>query len=358
MKSSRRLHLIVSGAVLLSLALGGCSFVDDAGTVWGVVGSDIEKQRKLASVASALERIEGVESASSDFTSDGPSGDEAQLQVTVNAATTKDQAWEIATVTHEAFTSVELVNTVPLLTLRIAGDTNSALTRSYFGYSDEQFAEDFAYWRAAETATGTQLSMALTPGAITGTYDRTFSAPEQVDAVRTAELIIENVEALNAVHDETQNPTIWEFAGMRSYPHLPPADLVELLDGIRGTIPLIDFSAVPKDPAPDFEYPEGVLLMWNKPNLEQPALAEIMISRREYRDSDEQKAIAAAALAASVPDLIFRYVAGEQQFQLHTSTCEGTVNQSSDDQKFFDAMLATGAEFLDGAGPGACIPER
>ncbi|WP_341953004.1 hypothetical protein [Salinibacterium sp. TMP30] len=358
MKSSRRPAAIVAAAVLLSLTLGGCSLVNDAGQVFGVVAADAEKQRKLADVVSALERIEGVESASSDFTSDGPSGDEAQLQVTVNAASTKDQAWEIATVTHEAFTSVELANAVPLLTLRIAGDTNSMLTRSYFGYSDEQFAEDFAYWRAAETATGTQLSMALTPAAITGTYDRTFSAPEQADAGRTAELIIENVEALNAVHDETQNPTIWEFAGMRSYPHLPPADLVQLLDGIRGTIPLIDFSAVPENPAPDFEYPEGVLLMWNKPQLDKPALAEILISHREYREADWENALLAAAQATPVSNLNVRYAAGEQQFQLHTSTCKGTVNESSDDQKFFEAVLATGAEFLDGAGPGACVPER
>ncbi|EPR75196.1 hypothetical protein ADILRU_2546 [Leifsonia rubra CMS 76R] len=359
MKRSRRPAAIVAAAVLLSLTLGGCSFVGDAGQVFGILAADAEKQRKLADVVSELERIDGVESASSTFAADGPSGDEAQLQVTVSAAATKEQAREIATVTDDAFfSSVELAETVPLLTIRIAGNKNSVLTRSFFNHSDEEFANDFEYWRTIQEVIGTELSMSLTPGFVTSTYERTFSAPEGVDAVRTAVKVIDNIEKLEAVDDETNNSTIWAFAGMRSYPHLPSADVVGLLDDIRGTFPLLDHSGIPENPGPEFEYPEGVVLMWNKPSHEQSAMAELLITQREYRDDDWRDVIEAGVRSAQVPGLNFRYASGEQQFQLHTSTCDGTIYESSDDQKLFESVLASGTEFLDGAGPGACIPER
>ncbi|QYH35244.1 hypothetical protein [Salinibacterium sp. M195] len=358
MKLPRRLSSVVVTSALLAVALGGCSFVGDAGQVWGIVASDAEKQRKVASVVSALEGIEGVESASSDFSADGPAGDEVHLQVTVGAASTKEQAWKIATITYEAFSSVELAETVPLLTLRIAGNAHSVLTRSFFAYSDEQFAEDFDYWRAIEKTVGTALSMSLTEGYVTGTYLRTFMAPDGVDGVSTAEGVIDNFDALAAVHDETKNPTMWELSGMRSYPTLPSAQAVELLDEIRATIPLVDYSQLPENPEPEFEYPEGVQLMWSTPFFEAPTTVEIVITHSEYRESDWDAALGAAVRAAELANLNFRYAAGDQQFQLHTSTCEGTVAVSGDDRKLFDTVLASGAQFLTGAAPGVCIPEQ
>ncbi|WP_010203999.1 hypothetical protein [Salinibacterium sp. PAMC 21357] len=358
MKLSQRLASVVASVSLLTVALGGCSFVGDAGQAWGIVASDAEKTRKLASVVSALEGVDGVESASSDFSADGPAGDEVQLQVTVSESFDKEHAWSIATITSEALDSVELVEAVPLLTLRIEGNAHSVLTRSFFRYSDEQFAEDFAYWRASEKAVGTELAMSLTEGSITGSYTRTFTAPDDVDAVAAAEHIIENFAALAAVPDETNNPTIWQFAGMRSYPSLPSAETIDLLDDIRDTIALVDYSQLPENPGPDYEYPEGVLLSWNTPFYDAPTSVEVAILQREYRTADWDAALVVAALAAGVPNLTVRYVAGEQQFQVHTSVCAGEIHESSDDQAFYDAALSGGAEFLPGAGPGACIPEQ
>ncbi|MGV8851736.1 MAG: hypothetical protein ACOH1M_04105 [Rhodoglobus sp.] len=358
MKLPRRFSTAAATAVLLAVTLGGCSLVGDAGQVWGIVASEAEKTRKLASVVSALEGIDGVESVSSSFVADGPQGDEVQLQVTVSESFAKDQAWKIATVTYEAFSSGELAEAVPLLTLRIAGNAHSVLTRSFFGYSDEQFAEDFDYWRAIERTVGTELSMSLTEGFVTGTYVRTFRAPDGVDAVATAERVIDNFDALAALHDETMNPTMWEFSGMRSYPDLPSAEAVELLDEIRATIALVDYSQLPEDPEPELEYPEGVLLMWSTLFFEGPTTVEISITHSEYRESDWDAALSAAVRAAELPNLNFRYTAGEQQFQLHTSTCEGTVAVSGDDRKLFDTVLASGAQFLTGAAAGACMPEQ
>jgi hypothetical protein len=358
MKFPGRLPSVVAAVALLAVALGGCSFVDDAGQVWGIVASDSEKQRKLASVVSALEGIDGVESASADFSADGPAGDEVHLQVTVSAESTKEHAWKIATVTYEAFSSVELAETAPLLTLRIAGNVHSVLTRSFFGYSDEQFAEDFDYWRAIEKTVGTELSMSLTEGFVTGTYVRTFRAPDGVDAVAAAEHVLDNFDALAALHDETKNPTMWELSGMRSYPNLPSAESVELLDEIRDTIPLVDYSQLPEDAEPEFEYPGGVLLMWSRPFFEGPTTVEISITHGEYRESDWDAALGAAVRAAELSNLNFRYTAGDQQFQLHTSTCEGTVAVSGDDRKLFDTVLASGAQFLTGAAAGVCVPEQ
>jgi hypothetical protein len=367
------LPAVVAGAVLLALDLAGCSFVDDAGQVWGIVNSDFEKQRSLARAVSALELLEGVESASSNFTAAGLSGAEAELHVIVRPGTTPEQARSISSTTREAFGAPELEGVNPLFTLRGNGAADGVLTRNCFDLSDGAladvaFAADFAYWRAGEIAVGAPLSMSLTPSATGEACDRGFTAPDQGDAgqgdagqgdaVRTAELLLDNFEALAAVPDETQNATMWEFAGMLASPHLPSAELVGLLDDIHYTIPLIDYSQLPENPAPDIEYPEGVLLAVNKFAPEQPVVAEIMISQQEYRNADWQNAIAAGALATRVPDLSFRYVMPERQFQLHTSTCEGTVNESSDDQKFFDAIVAYGAKLLPGAGPGTCVPER
>lgn len=358
MTRTRRLSAVFVGAVIVSLGLGGCSFLDDAGQVWGIVNSDFEKQRSLTGAASALERLDGVKSAASAFTAAGLSGPEAELHVTVGSETTPEQARVIYAATRQALEAPELDGALSLFTLRSNGTTDGLLTQNCFRSSDDEFEADFTFWRGAEAAIGAPLSMTLTPSATLASCDRSFTATEQSDAVNTAEMLLQNFEALAAVPDETQNFTVWNFAGMLASPRLPSAPLMELLDNIRNRIPLIDYSQLPENPGPDFDYPEGVLLSIIELNPAQPLRAEIVITQREYRNADWKNAIAAGARATKVPDLIFRYVTPLRQFQFHTSRCEGALNLTNDDQKFFDAVLAGGGELLPGAGPGACIPER
>lgn len=358
-RNAPRTVALAASLAVVTLTLGGCSFVDDAGQAWGILQSDAAPKQALSDAVSTLKGIDGVESASSTFVAAGASGVEAALHVIASASIAEESLSEIATITRESFGGSELENTVPTLTLRFGdGADDGVLTQRYPELSDEQFIAEIAYWRSAEVAIEAELSLTLTPSPEGGAYVRTINAPEDADAVGTAEHVIENFEALAAVHDETKIPTSWDFSGIRSFPILPPADLVGALNDIRTIIPLIDYSTVPETPTADFEYPEGVLMMWNLPALEGPVVAEIWMSQREFREADWKNALGAAITAGQIADLNIRYGAGEQQFQLHTSPCVGTINESSDDQKFFDAALAGGAQFLAGAGPGACIPEQ
>ncbi|QAV70339.1 hypothetical protein ESZ53_07715 [Salinibacterium sp. UTAS2018] len=358
MTSSRQNAASIAVIFALSVSLSGCALVGGAGQLWDAAASDLSHQRALDAAAVELESIAGVRSASARFASDTPESAAAELHVVVADNLSRDQVRRIAAVARETFTSVDFETAAPLLTLSAAHDGAGVLSRSSFEFSDENFADDVAYWRAAESAVEADLSMALTASMSGALYDRTITWPDGEDALATADSVIANFTALAAVPDDTSSPTMWNFSGMWAYPSLPAADTVALLDEIRGTIPLADFSA--DSSGMGEEYPEGVQLQLQATMREGTVLtqASIAVNHNEYREADWQNVVAAGVLASRVPDLNFSYTEKGRQFLIHTSACTVTSAESSQDRQLFDAVLASGAEFLPGAGPGACIPEQ
>jgi len=113
----------VSTAVL-SLLLGGCSFINDTSQDLGVVGLDPIQQRALADTVRRLTLIGDVESVSTSSTPEDLWGSDVELDVTVREEASDEPERDIAAAMRQTFESYELTNVSVLLIVRVTGDTN------------------------------------------------------------------------------------------------------------------------------------------------------------------------------------------------------------------------------------------
>jgi len=354
MNFSRRLPGVALGATLLVFLLSGCSLVNDAGQVWDILDADAAAKKALNAVVNDVQGIKGVESVSSNFVADGPHGDEAAIEVVASAEITDDQLSAIATAVHEGFARADLVTAIPEFTLNFAAaDEAGAFVQSEMLLTMEEFVHEVVYWRSVEAAAETGLSLTVTPAGQDGAYQRLFETPENADPIRTSKLFMSHFEALAAVPDETRMPTIWSLAGIWLTPELPSAETMAVFDDIQTFIPVMD-RITPTDDLETAEYvsPEGTLLQSFATGDDGVSRAEILIVHHDFRAANWQTVVEAAALAARVPEISFRYIAADRPFQV--TTCARSVNQTDDDVKFLDEVRATGAPGIDAVKAGVC----
>jgi hypothetical protein len=141
----------------------------------------------------------------------------------------------------------------------------------------------------------------------------------------------------------------WTLAGLQSAGALPPVEVIELIDDIRIIFPLIDNSLAGVVPESEREMLEGIDVRWTPPRGPQSG-PEVVVRQNMRSEEGWSAATDVASRAAEVEGLAFRYVAGRQEFRMLTSSCDGRVDQSSNDEELFDAVLANGAEVLMRAG--------
>lgn len=354
MSFDRRLPSLLAGAVIISLFLSGCSFVGDAGQVWGVLESDSAHKKALALVVDEVESIDGVESVSSNYVADGPSGDEAELHVIASTTISEQQLSAIAAALQDGFAGVDLENAVPEFTLKFGdAERTGVFTQSGVLLSAEEFVREVVYWQSVEAAAETGLSLTLSPNGQDAIYQRTFETPKKADPIRTSKLFISHFEAVAEVPDESSSFTIWSLAGIWANPSLPSPEIVAVLDDIQKFIPVMD-RVTPTDDVQTEEYvsPEGALLQSLRTGDDGVTRAEILIVQREFRAADWQAVVEAAALAVQVPEINFRYIAGDRAFQI--TTCEQSADQTADDQKLLEGVLGLDEQGRDAAKAGVC----
>lgn len=350
---------VVASAAVLTLSLGACTLFDDTSSNAGISQLTPGQQRAFVDTANAVRLIGGVQSVSSTTAPDDDWGSEMALDVTVSSAVSERTVRSIASTLRTSFDRNGLAGVPAFLTLRTEGAANGTFEQRSFGLSDDAVASNFSYWRAAQAAIGTELRMELSPhpeGA--DRYLRVLSLPIEADPVEAMDRFIENFDRLARISDPTEEGSYayWSLAGFEAADTLPPARVVTLLGDIRTIIRVNGDSLDGLIFRSGVTTGEGFVVYWVPSNGVRPT-TEVTINRTQLRDTDWLAAIDVAVRASAETDLSFEFIAGRQQFRLLTSPCDGRVDATSDDQKFFDAVLDAGAPLSPGAAPGVCSPE-
>ncbi|MBH0098127.1 hypothetical protein I6E68_03120 [Salinibacterium sp. NSLL150] len=355
MTSSRRLPALISGAVALSLVLGGCSLVEQAVTS---AGEGVIAHAALSRMVSELAELEGVDEASYDYTSDPVVGDSGDVSVIAASAIEGAELERIAEQFREGYTDFERAAFLPSFTLALADDSAGVLETSGLPESTETFVESFEFWRAASAAAGTELSVNLQNVDGFGGSFRSVFIPDESDFDVAADRVVENYTALQQLASESeQNHTSWSVAGIYSPDELAPLEFVELVTDLRAVIPLRDNSKVGDSSLGDADYPEGFQATWATPGV-LDGISEISVVSNEDTDETWKAALQAATRTGQMENINFLFRAGDRGFSFHTSACSGSVEATANDDTFFQAVSSSGAQLAPGAGAGMCFPEQ
>ena len=340
---------VLAGVTLAALALGGCSLIGDGQTVWGILQEEAETQARLSAAVSELRELPGVEEATSRFLPDGPQGDEADISVVANTGATTPQLRAIASVVRDAFADADLVRATPLFTLQLG--EGSTLTQRGFALTEEQLAAEITYWREAEDAIRAPISLNLVEVDAEPSYRLEYFPTENSDAMRATEQFVANYGELLAILRPADVDTWWLLPGLMTSPDLPPVEVIDLLDRIRESSPLIDYTAVNDEGVA----PEGAAVWWHG----EGQGARVIVNAHELRASDWPMVLELARLAITVPGASFGYdaVGGEQYAGYHffTADCGGEVSVEPNDRVLVEALV-DGGTVLPAGGPGFCQP--
>jgi len=356
MTSSRRLPALISGAVALSLVLGGCSIGDFASDLLTSAGKDALAHAALAATVSDLESLDVVEAASYELQADTYLGDIGRLSMTVAANIDGAQLTQLADELRESFDAIEQVAVEPQASVTLAGDTAGKFDLWQLPETNEAVVENFEFWRAASAAVETELWVELLPGPGSSVGMRSIAIAPESDLDEATDRVIDNYAALQRVtlvNDDVEN--YWQLAGIKSLRELAPLSYVELVSDLRVILPLFSYPLDSDAVRGDSDFPEGFSVSWAPPGGEY-GVSGVIVSNNEYTDEALGAAIQAAARTSEIEGVNFQFVAGDREFWMHTTTCSGSVDGTTDDELFFAQLAASGANLSSTAGPGACIP--
>ncbi|MBH0116529.1 hypothetical protein I6E52_06680 [Salinibacterium sp. NG253] len=357
MTSSRRLPALISGAVALSLVLGGCSLVEQAMTS---AGEGVLAHAALAAAVADIEALDAVEDASYEIQADASLGDIGRISVTADPALDSVQLAQFADQFRDSFVALEQVTLRPQLSLKLAGETAGKFDLWVIPPTNDGFVENFEFWRAASAAVETELWLEIFPSSSQGI--RSIAIPFETDLDAATDRVVENYEALEAfvavdslVFHETEYLDYWQIAGVQSIDELAPFEFVELVRDLREIVPLFSFPEGSEAFPGDADYPEGLSAQWGGP-LSFSGRPEIAVLSNEYSDEAWSTAVQAAVRTIEMANVNFKYSAGDRTFSLHTSACSGSVDATADDVLLFETLVDYGVTPPFGGGPGACTP--
>tara|TARA_R110002051_G_C8677235_1_gene491257 strand:+ start:96 stop:1169 length:1074 start_codon:yes stop_codon:yes gene_type:complete len=356
MTSSRRLPALISGAVALSLVLGGCSLVEEGSELVASAGKDVLAHAAIAALVSDLERLDGVEAATYELETDTPLGDLGRIGVTAASTIESSQLERLSDTLREGFGAIEQVAVEPHASVTVSGETTGKFDLWAIPETNEAFVENVEFWRAASAAVETEVWVELFGDGAGEVGMRSITIPYESDRDEATDLVIENYAALRdvAVVDD-DIPNYWQVAGIQSSEQLAPSMFVELVSDLRKIMPIFFYPVESDAIAGDSDFPEGFQVSW-MPSGTNEGLGEVFVSSNEYTDDSRSDAIRAAVRTSEIEGVNFQFVTGDRGFWMHTSVCNGSVGVTADDDLFFEDVASSGAKLLDGAGPGACFP--
>ncbi|MBH0116528.1 hypothetical protein I6E52_06675 [Salinibacterium sp. NG253] len=258
-------------------------------------------------------------------------------------------------------------------TIRVAGESAGRFRVAGLGLHPDFVISNFNYWQALEQALGAELTMMLlTDDYDEVSYSRIIGPGNGAVSREAIAQVVINYDALATVSSEQSSGGIgvaaaqdnkyetWALPGLTaSGHHLPPRDVFALVDDLGRSFPLQENAWLGLDYY--YDYPAalaaaGALVRWTDNDAALHG-REVAINSAEYRDDEWPAILAAAADTAQVTGFDFGYASPEREFRFHTSPCEGTIEQTPDDELLFAALRESGAASLDGLAPGRCVPD-
>ena len=366
MNFPRRVTSVVTAVVLL--ALGGCTAIGDEASDLRIEGLSVWEQRDFVKSLAGLRTIPGVSEVSWVATPNSYWESFATIEVSVNEDFAVEQLSAVAATMSRYDGNGKSPELPVSFSIQLADDEHAAFTVQGVSVPRDIVVQNYRYWREISAAMGFDVMMDVQstfPGR--DDYMRIISAPAETHPLQPLRHLIDHYDALSALAGPEGHPAstlsvdgsgiveFWSFPGVQLSGSLPPLEVLDLADRLSNFFPLRTNDWVTAEPEGGESFPEGVSVRWASDTMLQGKQVDLFFP--EYRDEDWPAIVAAAAVTSQLAGFDFYYSSIDRDFSFHSSTCEGTVQRTADDQALFDAVQASGVMLLDGASPGQCIPD-
>ncbi|MBH0130044.1 hypothetical protein [Salinibacterium sp. NK8237] len=369
MNFQRRVMGAIVAAALLAPALGGCTPFGDGESGLPIDELTPSQQQLLVESIASVRQIAGIGEVSATAISSELWESAVMVQVDVSEGFASEQTRAIAATMNGASGHDSEPGLPAAFTIRLAGDAAGRFRVANLGLDAAVVADNFTYWQALEEAAGIELNMILLPsGHDDGFYSRIVSAPDGAPSQDTISHFIDNYDALAAIVPiqasdgnlfsavGNSGHEAWSLPGLNVNGPLPPREVIELLEEIGQIYPLQQHSWYDLgEDLPEYS-PEGATVRWTDDDTVVQG-RDVSIFSAEYRKEDWPAIVAAAAGATTLTGFDFRYFSFEREFQFHVSPCDGTIEQTADDQLLFDALSVSGVASVEDIAPGFCAPD-
>ncbi|MBH0008349.1 hypothetical protein [Salinibacterium sp. SWN1162] len=372
MKFQRRVMGALMAAAVLAPALGGCTSFGDQESDLAIAELTPSQHELLVESVASVRQIAGIGEVSATAIASELWESAVMVQVDVSEGFASEQTRAIAATMNRASDNDREPLLPAAFTIRVAGDAAGSFRVATLGLDPDVVVNNFTYWQAIEEAAGTELNMILFPsGFDDGVYSRIVSAPGGVPSHETITQFIDNYDAIAAIVPlQASDGNLfsngsnggnggyegWSLPGLSANGPLPPKEVIELVDEISQFVPLQENSWYDLgEDLPEYS-PEGVTVRWTDDDTVVQG-RDVSIFSGEYREEDWPAIVAAAAGTTTLPGLDFRYFSFEREFRFHVSPCDGSIEQTADDQLLFDALSASGIASVEDIAPGFCTPD-
>lgn len=369
MNFPRRVMGAIVAAALLAPALGGCTPFGDGESGLPIDELTPSQQQLLVESIASVRQIAGIGEVSATAISSELWESAVMVQVDVSEGFASEQTRAIAATMNGASGNIREPALPAAFTIRVAGDAAGSFRVANLGLDPDVVADNFTYWQALEEAAGTELNMILFPsGYDDDFYSRIVSAPGETPPRETITQFIDNYDAVAAIVPiqasdgnlfsavSNSGYEAWSLPGLSVNGPLPPKEVIELVEEIRQVFPLQQNSWYDLgEDLPEYS-PEGATVHWTDDDTVVQG-RDVSIFSGEYREEDWPAIVAAAAGATTLTGVGFRYFSFEREFHFHVSPCDGTIEQTADDQLLFDALSASGIASVEDIAPGFCTPD-
>ncbi|HEU4808676.1 MAG TPA: hypothetical protein VFT01_10465 [Homoserinimonas sp.] len=338
-----------ASAVAVSLALAGCSVIDNGRDVVQTVANEVTRQVKLSELGAQLRLMDGIESVEGYYMSDA---DGIFAGVSLVAERVSDRQLNAAAEAIRRVFSLDLFADVELNATIDLGD-GSRLEQQHFTDDAQWLADDLRYWRAAEEAIDSPLTMWILPpwpDADGYEYLREFN-PVGTGSLQTTEKFVENYAALREVDEPTSpSATVWSILGLYSTPALPPEHAVALLGAAAAAAPLADIAS--------WQVSDGELdgtYVWWDGELPDELTVEFLHPRESKVVPSTGVALAESLAATGITGyhLHLAETIDDDGSYVHFGTCAVTPDAYGTDSDAYSLLVGASAG-LGEFGPGWC----
>ncbi|MBH0109832.1 hypothetical protein I6E81_06600 [Salinibacterium sp. NG22] len=369
MNFRRRIVSALAALSLLAPALAGCSSLSDDAADLDGAGLVASYEEFLAESTTELKEIEGIGEVSQAPISGVMWESPVMIDVEVSEEFAEAQTVAVVETLRRVSDGYPSYGIPVAFTIRVAGESAGRFRVAGLGLYPDFVISNFNYWRALEQAFGAELTMVLLTDAYDeASYSRIIGPGNGAVSRETIAHMLIKYDALATVSSEQSSGGIgvaaaqgrkyemWALPGLNASNHLPPRDVIELVAALGRSFPLQENAWL----GLDYDYPAalaaaGALVQWidNEAALHG---REVAVNSAEYRDDEWPAIVAAAAGTAQVTGFDFGYASPEREFRFHTSPCEGTIEQTADDELLFAALREGGLASLEDLAPGRCVP--
>lgn len=356
-------------AALVGSALAGCTTSGDKASEFDIKEFSESQQRDFLKSLTELRAIPGVRDVSWVATPNSFWESYATIEVGVSEAFAADQLSAI-TATMKRYDRGGRGPGLPVsFSIRFVGDDDAGFMVSGHGFSRDDIVQNYRFWREVTAVMGLEMKMHLQmTSPDRDDYMRVISAPADTHPLQPLRHMIDHYDGIAALSSPEGKPAdalsvdgtgvfeFWSIPGMQSSGSLPPREVLDLAERLSSFFPLRANEWLTAQPDDDTDFPTGVSVRWDDDAVMQQG-RHVQILARDYQEKDWPAIVAAAAASSQLAGFNFQYYASDRDFFFHTSTCEGSVQNTADDQALVDAVRASGVTLLEGAAPGQCMPD-